>query len=96
MVTQICTIALYLPAVAVEAMLAFVYEGDCPVDEESLVPLLEAASYLQVKALEVELRRNRQPLGPCNVPRSPGACSAPVPHRAGGHDLAPHPVSCRD
>ena len=50
------TIALDLPAAAVEAMLAFVYEGDCPVDEESLVPLLEAASYLQIKALEEMLR----------------------------------------
>ena len=50
------TISLDLPAAAVEAMLAFVYEGDCPVDEESLVPLLEAASYLQIKALEEMLR----------------------------------------
>ena len=49
------TIALDMPSGTILAVLAFIYEGDCPTDEDSLVPLLEAAIFLQVKSLEFVL-----------------------------------------
>ena len=46
------TIALDMPSGTILAVLTFIYEGDCPTDEDSLVPLLEAAIFLQVRPLE--------------------------------------------
>ena len=48
-------IALDMPAPPLEAILAYIYEGACPIDYESVLPLLEAAVYLQIEPLEAVL-----------------------------------------
>jgi len=48
-------ISLDMPAAPLEAILAYIYEGCCPLGHDSVLPLLEAAVYLQIEPLEAAL-----------------------------------------